>query len=113
MQTQSESALLAAYFSSATSTLASLKPLTLPITAPNPTPAQVRSRQTAVEARRQKWTEMEAMRNWKGKVERLSENVRRREEVEMRLRGLLREVGECLLEREALAAEGGRVDALL
>lgn len=56
---------------------------------------------------------MEAMRNWKGKVERLGENVRRREEVEMRLRGLLREVGECLLEREALAAEGGRVDALL
>lgn len=56
---------------------------------------------------------MEAMRGWKGKVERLGENVRRREEVEMRLRGLLREVGECLLEREALAVEGGRVDALL
>lgn len=53
------------------------------------------------------------MEKWKGKVDRLAENVRRREEVEMKLRGLLREVGEVLLEREMLAVEGGRVDALL
>lgn len=55
---------------------------------------------------------MQAMEKWRGKVDRLGENVKRREEVEMRLRGLLREVGECLLEREALAVEGGRVDVL-
>lgn len=56
---------------------------------------------------------MEAMQKWKGKVDKLAENVKRREEVEMRLRGLLREVGEALLEREVLAMEGGALDALL
>lgn len=66
-----------------------------------------------MEARRLKWAEMEAMEKWRGKVDRLAENVRRREEVEMKLRGLLREVGEVLLEREMLAVEGGRVDAVL
>lgn len=66
-----------------------------------------------MEARRLKWAEMEAMEKWQGKVDRLAENVRRREEVEMKLRGLLREVGELLLEREMLAVEGGRVDAVL
>jgi hypothetical protein len=112
-ETQSESDLLSTYFASAALQIAALKPLTAPITAPNPTPEQLAAHQAAVETRRQKWTEMEAMEKWKGKVDRLAENVRRREEVEMKLRGLLREVGEAMLEREMLAIEGGRVDALL
>lgn len=52
------------------------------------------------------------MEKYKAEIERLQENVRRREELEGRLRGLLREVGEALLEREVLAGEGGEIDAI-
>lgn len=106
-QTQSELSLLAAYFSSANSTLAALKPLA------HPSNPDAVSRAAAVEARRKKWAEMEAMEEWKRKVEAVAENVRRREEVEGRLRGMLREIGEVMVEREVLEGIGEGVDAVL
>lgn len=53
------------------------------------------------------------MEEWKRKVEAVAENVRRREEVEGRLRGMLREIGEVMVEREVLEGIGEGVDAVL
>jgi len=103
---QSELHLLNNYFAITTARLTALQPLTKPSSAADPT-----ERRHAVEEQRQKWAELHAMEKYKAEIERLQENVHRREELEGRLRGLLREVGEALLEREVLAAEGREIDA--
>ena len=104
---QSELHLLNNYFAATTARLNALQPLTKPSSTADPT-----ERRHAVEERSQKWAELHAMEKYKAEIERLQENVRRREELEGRLRGLLREVGEALLEREVLAGEGGEIDAI-
>jgi len=63
-------------------------------------------REEVARRRREKWAEMEQMRKYEKEVGMIVDNVSRREDVEKRLRGLLKEVGVLMLEREVLAREG-------
>lgn len=62
-------------------------------------------RRNASEARRRKWAEMEAMREYERGVGRVWENLVKREEVERVLREKLAECAELLLVREGLGRE--------
>lgn len=65
-----------------------------------------KTREEVARRRREKWAEMEQMRKYEKEVGMIVDNVSRREDVEKRLRGLLKEVGVLMLEREVLAREG-------
>ena len=93
----SETLLLKTYFSATKAQLANLQPSTL---------SKDRSiRTAAVEARREKWAEMEEMHRYEQEVERAWENLRQRENIEELLRQRLAECAELLVHRESLGRE--------
>ncbi|KAL7269750.1 hypothetical protein RUND412_007566 [Rhizina undulata] len=100
-----ELVLLQTYFSTSAAELADLKPLCV-------SPDR-ETRRAAVERRRRRWAEMERMERWREGVLRVLENVARREENEKRVRGMLKELGGALLEREVLVMEGVGCDVVL
>ncbi|RPA77084.1 hypothetical protein BJ508DRAFT_330526 [Ascobolus immersus RN42] len=95
-----ESALLHSYFTTAEQELKQLSSI-----ANSKRPDVAAERRYAAEKRREKWGELERMKGYEGEVRRLAENVRRREELERKLRALAKEVGGILLEREGLMRE--------
>lgn len=62
-----------------------------------------------VRRRREKWGEMQRLREYEEEVGKLTDSVAKREACEAKLRTLLKMVGEVMLEREVLAREASEL----